>query len=154
MKLRLSALALGTVCGFVFGWARLTDPNSFHRMLALDSPRIYLLMAAAVGVAFIGARLLRGRRALLTGQRIDWQPARPNQSHVIGSVLFGIGWGVSNACPGPTAAQLGAGRLLAIPVMAGILAGVDLQPAIARATGRVRRRSDASIQAISAADVL
>jgi hypothetical protein len=48
MQLRVSALALGIVAGFVFSWARLTDPETFRRMLSLDSPRVYLLMAAAV----------------------------------------------------------------------------------------------------------
>jgi hypothetical protein len=46
----------------------MTNPRTFERMLALHSPRIYLLMGAAVGVAFAGACLLRGRRALLTGE--------------------------------------------------------------------------------------
>src|SRR5436190_11483718 len=133
MKLRLAALALGTVTGFVFAWARMTDPNTFHRMLALDSPHIYLLMCAAVAVAFTGARLLRGRRALLSGETIDWTITRPTRSHVVGSVLFGIGWGVSEACPGPTAAQLGAGRVLALAVATGVLVGVKLQPRLARA---------------------
>src|SRR5437868_13682337 len=102
MKLRLAALALGTVTGFVFAWARMTDPRTFQRMLSLDSPRIYLLMGAAVAVAFVGARLLRGRRALLTGEPINWATARPTGSHILGSVMFGIGWGISEACPGPT----------------------------------------------------
>jgi hypothetical protein len=77
----------------------MTDPETFHRMLSLDSPRIYLLMGATVAVAFVGARLLRGRRALLTGDRIDWSPTRPTGRHVAGSVLFGIGWGIAEACP-------------------------------------------------------
>src|ERR671935_118712 len=119
MRLRLAALALGVVTGFVFAWARLTDPDSFHRMLSLDSPRIYLLMAAAVAVAFVGARLLRGRRTLLTREPIDWRTSRPSRSHVTGSVLFGIGWGITDACPGPTAAQLGGGRMLALAGPAG-----------------------------------
>jgi hypothetical protein len=66
MQLRLAALALGLVTGFVFGWARLTDPETFHRMLALRSADIYLLMGAAVAVVFVGARLLRGHQALVT----------------------------------------------------------------------------------------
>src|SRR5436305_12699508 len=104
MTLRAAALALGIPTGFIISRARMTDPDRFHRMLALDSPRIYLLMCAAVAVAFVGARLLRGRRALLTGERINWTSARPTRSHVAGSVLFGSGWGISEACPGPTAA--------------------------------------------------
>ena len=154
MKLRLSGLALGIVTGFVFAWARLTDPNSFHRMLSLDSPRIYLLMAAAVAVAFVGARLIRGRRALLTGERIDWRAGRPTRGHVIGSVLFGIGWGITDACPGPTAAQLGGGRMLALAVAAGIGVGVRLQPWLARLPEQLRRAAPAGATAIPAGDVL
>jgi len=155
MKLRLAALALGIVTGFVFAWARMTDPNTFHRMLALDSARIYLLMAAAVSVAFAGARLLRGRRALLTGATISWTMTRPTKSHVVGSVLFGIGWGISEACPGPTAAQLGAGRVLALAVAAGVLVGVKLQPRLAGAAEPAAHRSSgAPIPAVQGADVL
>ncbi len=155
MKLRLSALALGIGTGFVFAWARLTDPNTFHRMLSLDSPRIYLLMGAAVAVAFVGARVLRGRRAFLTGERIDWRGGRPTRGHLIGSVLFGIGWGITDACPGPTAAQLGGGRVLGLAVAAGILVGVRLQPALARAVDeRARRDKERAAPVVPAADVL
>lgn len=154
MKLRLAALGLGTVTGFVFAWARMTDPNTFHRMLALDSPRMYLLMGAAVAVAFAGARLLRGRRALLTGEPIGWSTTRPTRSHIVGSVLFGVGWGISEACPGPTATQLGAGRVLALAVAAGVLVGVRLQPRLARAAEQARHTIDASIPAVQGADVL
>lgn len=153
MKLPLSALALGIVTGFVLGWARLTDPETFRRMLSLDSARVYLLMGAAVAVAFVGARLVRGRRALLTGEPIDWHGTRPKRSHLIGSALFGIGWGITDACPGPTAAQLGAGRMLALVVAAGIVAGVWLQPALARAFARQRQRAERH-SAVAAADVL
>jgi uncharacterized membrane protein YedE/YeeE len=153
MKLRLAALALGVLTGFVFAWARMTDPNTFHHMLALDSARIYLLMGAAVGVAFVGARLLRGRRALLNGEPIDWKPARPTRSHIVGSVLFGIGWGISEACPGPTAAQLGSGRVLALAVAAGVLVGVWAQPALAAVAERARQAED-SLSAVQGADVL
>jgi uncharacterized membrane protein YedE/YeeE len=154
MKLRVSALALGVVTGFVFSWARLTDPETFRRMLSLDSPRIYLLMGAAVAVAFVGARVVRRRRTLLTGEPIDWRPGRPTRSHLVGSVLFGIGWGITDACPGPTAAQLGAGRALALAVAAGIIVGVWLQPALARAAEHLRRTADAPIPGVQGADVL
>lgn len=154
MRLRMVALALGVVTGFVFSWARLTDPETFRRMLSLDSPRVYLLMAAAVGVAFVGARVLRGRRTVLTGVPIDWRPSRPTRSHVIGSALFGIGWGITDACPGPTAAQLGAGRAFALAVAAGIVAGVWLQPALVRRLEQLRQTREAPATGVQAADVL
>ena len=154
MGLRLSALALGAVTGFVFAWARMTDPDTFHRMLALRSPTIYLLMASAVATAFIGSRLLRGRRALLTGERIAWSTTRPSRDHLLGSVLFGVGWAVSAACPGPTAAQLGAGRVLAVAVAAGVAAGVGLHPRLASAADRLRRSPAPAPAVIQAADIL
>src|SRR5437763_8056014 len=152
MKLRLAALALGTATGFVFAWARMTDPNTFHRMLSLHSPRVYLLMGAAVAVAFVGARMLRGRRALLTGEPIRWTKTRPGRGYIVGSVLFGIGWGVSEACPGPTAAQLGSGRVLALAVTAGVVVGVWLQPKLARLPAQARAAAPAPT--IPATDVL
>jgi uncharacterized membrane protein YedE/YeeE len=160
MKLRVCALGLGVLTGFVFAWARMTDPKTFRRMLSLRSPRIYLLMCTAVSVAFVGARLLRGRRALLNGARIEWRSTRPTRAHVVGSVLFGVGWGISDACPGPIAAQLGSGRVLALAVAAGVLAGVKLQPALARAAVRAlesRGRApqvDLSVPTVPAAEVL
>jgi uncharacterized membrane protein YedE/YeeE len=154
MKLRLAALVLGIVTGFTFGWARMTDPRTFHAMLSLDSPRIYLLMGSAAAVAFVGARLLRGRRALLTGEPVSWAAARPTRSHIVGSILFGIGWGISEACPGPTAAALGAGRVLALAVAAGVLVGVKLQPALARVAERVSEGADSPIPVVQGADVL
>lgn len=152
MRLRLFAFMLGGVTGFVFGWARMTDPDTFHSMLALRSPTIYLLMASAVATAFIGARLIRGRRALLTGHAIAWTATPPSRGHLLGSVVFGIGWAVSAACPGPTTAQLGSGRILAVAVAGGIGVGVWLQPQLAAV--RSHRRSAPTASVIQAADVL
>src|SRR5437870_782929 len=154
MHLRFAALLLGIVAGFTFAWSRMTDPATFHAMLSLESPRIYLLMGAAVAVAFVAARLLRDRRTVLTGEPIGWQQARPTRTHVAGSVLFGIGWAISDACPGPTAAQLGAGRVLALAVAAGVLIGVRLQPRLARAAERATRTAETPIPVVQGADVL
>jgi uncharacterized membrane protein YedE/YeeE len=98
-------------------------------------------MGSAVAVAFVGARLLRGRRAPLTNELIDWRPSRPTRSHIVGSIAFGLGWALSNSCPGPTAAQLGAGRVLALAVGAGIAAGAAIQPMLVRHFAPARQSS-------------
>jgi len=54
--------------------------------------------------------------------------------------------------PGPTAAQLGSGRVLAVAVAAGIADGVRLQPVLASALDRARRSPAPTV--IQAADVL
>ena len=154
MRLRLAALALGIVAGLDFGWARLTDPNTFYRMFTFRSPAVYLLMGSAVAIAFVGARILRGRRSLLTGARIDWYSARTTRSHIVGSIIFGIGWGITEACPGPTAAQLGGGRIFALAVAGGVVAGVKLQPWLARLPEQRRQGASTPKNTIPAAEVL
>lgn len=124
MRLRSLALAVGTFCGFTFGWARLTDPATFHRMLTLRSPDVFLLMGVAAAVGTVGTTLLRGRRAPLTGELIARDPSRPERRHVAGGIVFGVGWGIVASCPGPLVAQLGSGRVLSLVALAGVLTGV------------------------------
>jgi uncharacterized membrane protein YedE/YeeE len=154
MPLRLAAFALGIVAGFVSGWARLTDPNTFYRMFTFQSPFVYLLMVSAVAITFVGARILRGRRTLLTGVRIDWHSARPTRSHIVGGIVFGIGWGITEACPGPLAAQLGGGRSYALAVAAGVVVGVKLQPSLAQFPMMRRQPTRTQASAIPTGDVL
>ena len=89
----------------------------------------------AVTTAFAGLWLLRHHapRALLTGERVQWEPVRPERRHVVGSALFGVGWGVAGACPGPIATQLGQGIAWGIPTTVGLIGGILL-------FGRMQRR--------------
>jgi hypothetical protein len=70
--MRPLGFVLGLVVGFDLAWARLTEPDVFHRMFALESATVYLLMGSAVAVAFAGSRLLRRRptAAQLGGGRV------------------------------------------------------------------------------------
>jgi len=62
-------------------------------------------------VETVGLWLLRRRRsqAVLTGARLTFPRDRLRRRQVIGSVLFGLGWGIADACPGPIATQVGDG---------------------------------------------
>lgn len=149
--MRALALAVGVGLGFVFDWARLTDPETFHRMLTLESAYVYLLMATAVVVAASGAWLLRRRtwRAPLTGELVTRHQAPIRREHVVGGVIFGIGWAISCSCPGPLVAQIGAGRLPAFATLAGACCGIALRTALNRRTAK----STAAVGRL-AADVL
>jgi uncharacterized membrane protein YedE/YeeE len=73
-----------------------------------------------VGTASLGLWLLR------RVGRVTWTPERPERRHVTGALIFGLGWGVSNACPGPIAAQLGPGIGWGAWTLTGVLLGVYL----------------------------
>jgi uncharacterized membrane protein YedE/YeeE len=134
MKLRLAGFATGLGFGFVLAWARLTDPSVIRNMLLLREPDVFLLMGSAIVVAALGCRVLRsaGVLAFVTGERIQWSALPPQRRHVVGSVLFGVGWSAAGTCPGPAAAMIGQGRLGGVFVVIGILVGVLLQPIISR----------------------
>ena len=128
MRGRLAVGAVGVVFGFVLAWSGMANPDVIRSGLLLDDFYLYGLFATALGTATVGLRLLRRfqARALLTREPIAWSVVRPARRHVVGSVLFGVGWAVSAACPGPIAAQLGGGAVWSLATLAGVLAGIKL----------------------------
>ena len=134
MRSRIVGLFLGVGTGFIFAWARLTDPAVIRNMLLLREADVFLFMGCAALVAGIGARLLRrsGAHALVTNEPIGWIVERPRASTVIGSVLFGAGWSIAATCPGPMAVMIGEGQVAGAVVVAGMIAGLTLQRAVVK----------------------
>ena len=128
MSPRVAAATIGVVFGVVLSWSGLTSPEVIRAGLLFEDAYLFGFFATAVSTAFAGLWILRRRapRALLTGERVQWEPIPPARRHVAGSILFGIGWGVSGACPGPIATQLGQGIAWAIPLSAGLVLGIVL----------------------------
>lgn len=94
---------------------------------------VFLIMGSAVAIAAIGVRVLKASsaRCIVTGEPVGWSVERPRTRHVAGSILFALGWTVAGTCPGPVAAMIGEGRLVGVPVVVGLLAGVTLQRMLA-----------------------
>lgn len=134
--LRATAAAIGVVFGFTLAWAGLAEPDVIRRALLLESAYLYEIFAVAVPLAFLGTRaLLHFRvRALVTGERVSWEKTPLQRRHVVGSAIFGTGWAISAACPGPVVAQLGAGILWSLATFAGLVVGIRLYLARQRRT--------------------
>jgi uncharacterized membrane protein YedE/YeeE len=122
--------AAGAVVGAVFGvtlcWTGMTSPDVIRGALLFEESYLFLFFGSAVLTATLGMQLVRGRRALLTGQRIEWGRERLQRRHIAGSLVFGAGWGIAHACPGPIATQLGQGIWWSVFTIAGVLLGVRL----------------------------
>jgi uncharacterized membrane protein YedE/YeeE len=125
---RRAAALVGVAFGFLLSWGQATSPDRIREMLLLEDPYLYLMLGSGVLVASAGVRLLRRARAhaLVTGEPVAWETLRPERRHVVGSVLFGTGWAVSDACPGPIAAQLGQGFAWSLFTLAGVVIGIAL----------------------------
>jgi uncharacterized membrane protein YedE/YeeE len=121
---RLAGLLVGLVFGVVLSWSGMSDPDVIRGALLFEESYLFLFFASAVLVATVGVRLLRGRRSLLTRERIDWRSTPVQRRHIAGSVLFGTGWALADACPGPIATQLGQGVVWSLFTLAGVVAGI------------------------------
>jgi uncharacterized membrane protein YedE/YeeE len=128
------AVGLGIAFGFALAWSGMTDPDLIRRMLLLEDLYFFLVMFSSMAVAFPALRALRRRhvRALLTGEPVSWTTSRPARRHVVGSVLFGVGWATSLSCPGPVAAQLGQGLGWSLFTITGIGTGILVHTRIQR----------------------
>jgi uncharacterized membrane protein YedE/YeeE len=120
--------AAGAVVGVVFGvtlcWTGMTSPDVIREALLFQDAYLFLFFGSAVLTGTLGMQLVRGRNALLTGRRIEWGRERLQRRHVAGSLMFGAGWGIADACPGPIATQLGQGIWWSVFTIAGVLLGV------------------------------
>jgi uncharacterized membrane protein YedE/YeeE len=118
------------VCGFVFGWGlfisgmmRPEKVLAFLDVFAIPSggwdPSLAVVMASALVVTGIGYALAR-RSTPIFAEKNQW-PAQSviDRRLVVGSILFGVGWGLVGLCPGPAIANL---ATLSVPVIVFIVA--------------------------------
>lgn len=128
MRTRVPGLLIGVVFGVVLCWSGMSSPNVIRSALLFEKSYLFLFFASAVATATIGLRVLRAQqqRALLVDTPLSWKPERPERRHVIGSLVFGTGWGIADACPGPIATQVGQGIAWSLFTLAGVTFGVYL----------------------------
>jgi uncharacterized membrane protein YedE/YeeE len=117
------------LCGLVFGAGLLISgmlqPDkvlAFLDVFGAWDPSLAVVMAAALAVSIPGFMLATGRSQPLLAARNFW-PARNDIDRplVVGSALFGIGWGLVGLCPGPaleSLATLSPGVLVFVAAMA------------------------------------
>ena len=100
-------------------------------MLRLMEPDVFLIMGSGIATATIGTRLLRrGRaRAWAGGEPVSWKTALPERRHVVGSILFGVGWSIACVCPGPAAVLMGRGEISGFVTAAGMMIGIAIRDA-------------------------
>ncbi len=119
---------LGFVLGLLFGallvLVRVHEYQTIHDMLMLRDPYVFLLMGSAVGTAMPLLWLLRRRRWVTPfGGPLEPERNTVERKHIAGSAVFGAGWAITGACPGPLFALLGSGVGVMAVVAAAALVG-------------------------------
>lgn len=130
MKLKLSALLAGLIFGLgliVSGMANPAKVLAFLDLAGAWDPSLALVMAGAIVVGMPGFLVARGLPRSLLQQPLQLPTARHiDRRLVLGSLLFGAGWGLAGICPGPALVLLGAGQSSALLFVAAMLAGMQL----------------------------
>lgn len=118
-------LALGIAFGFVLSASEVISWYRIQEMFRFQSFHLYGIIGSAVMVGAASLWLLRRLGAHdIDGHSIAYQTKQPSRyRYWLGGSLFGMGWGLTGACPGPILALLGHGVWSAGIVLAGALAG-------------------------------
>lgn len=126
----LSSLLAGLVFGLgliVSGMANPAKVLGFLDLAGLWDPSLAFVMAGAIVVGFFAFLLANKRRNSLLGVEMKLPAAGSvNRRLVIGSLLFGMGWGLAGFCPGPGLVALGMGEPKAAVFVLAMLAGMGL----------------------------
>jgi uncharacterized membrane protein YedE/YeeE len=86
---------------------------------------MYLIISVAISVAMLSMFLIKRLEIKsVDGMPIKYEPKPYHTGVIVGGMLFGVGWAITGACPGPIYAQIGAGTWMALFTFAGAMLGM------------------------------
>lgn len=120
----LKYLAVGVLFGIVFVKAEIISWFRMQEMFQFTSFHMYGVIGTAVVVGAISVFLIKRLNIkTLSGEKPVYQPKELTKGSVFGSLLFGFGWAMTGACPGPLFAQIGTGTAVVALTLLSALAG-------------------------------
>jgi len=128
------------IAGLLFGigllLSGLTDPGKVTAFLDVAGawdPSLALVMAGAIAVGFFAFAAARRRTTSYLGGAMQLPASDDIDSRVlIGSLVFGVGWGLVGFCPGPAVVATGAGHWQALVFTLAMLGGMAVHELGAR----------------------
>lgn len=118
-------LVLGILFGIVFTKSEVVSWFRIQEMFRFEAFHMYGIIGSAIVVAAISVQLIeRFDVTTMSGESISIPPKQwSNYRYWIGGVLFGVGWALLGACPGPIFALIGAGYPVIIVALLSAVAG-------------------------------
>jgi uncharacterized protein len=121
----INALLIGAYLGILFIKSEVASWQRIHDMFLFKEARMYLIICLAIVVAMSSMLVIKAfHLKSIDGKVIKYEPKPYHTGVVIGSMLFGAGWAITGACPGPIYAQIGAGACMALFTFAGAMLGM------------------------------
>lgn len=123
----VAVLLVGIYFGIVLTKSEVVRWQRVHDMFLFKEPFMYLIIGTGVVVAGLSMFLMKKLNAKsIDGKLIVYEPKPFHAGIVLGGMLFGAGWAITGACPGPIYAQIGGGAWMALFTLAGAMAGTFL----------------------------
>jgi uncharacterized membrane protein YedE/YeeE len=120
----LKYLIVGVLFGIVFAKAEVISWFRIQEMFRLQSFHMYGVIGSAVAVGALSVFLIkRFNIKTIYGEKIEFHPKTFNKGQIFGALLFGFGWAITGACPGPLFAQIGTGATVIIITLISAIAG-------------------------------
>jgi uncharacterized membrane protein YedE/YeeE len=117
-------LIVGILFGIVFVKAEIISWFRIQEMFRLQSFHMYGVIGSAVVVGMISVFLIKKFNIkTIAGEIVDFHPKKFQKGQVYGGLIFGLGWAITGACPGPLFAQIGSGYVVVIATLLSAVAG-------------------------------
>src|ERR1700704_4720249 len=120
LKFLIAGIIFGMLLikGEVISWFRIQE------MFRLQSFHMYGIIGSAVIVGMISILLIKKfHLKTINKKEIVIQPKKFQKGNIYGGLLFGFGWAITGACPGPLFAQIGSGATVVIVTLLSAVAG-------------------------------
>ncbi|MGH2553437.1 MAG: DUF6691 family protein [Chitinophagaceae bacterium] len=120
LKFLLAGMLFGIflVKSEVIAWFRIQE------MFRLQSFHMYGIIGSAIVVGMISILLIKKFNIKsIEGEKIKLEPKKFNKGQIFGGLIFGLGWAITGACPGPLFAQIGSGAMVIIVTLLSAIAG-------------------------------
>jgi uncharacterized membrane protein YedE/YeeE len=136
MTQRFSEFLVGLLFGLGLILAGMTDPGKVIGFLDLAGqwdPSLAFVMGGAIAVGIFAFTAARKRTLNFLGGAMHLPTSRDiDRRLVVGSLVFGAGWGVAGFCPGPALVSMAAGQPKAVVFVVAMLAGMAIFEVIER----------------------
>ncbi|OJV13955.1 MAG: transporter [Dyadobacter sp. 50-39] len=117
-------LIVGVLFGIVFVKAEVISWFRIQEMFRIQSFHMYGIIGSAVLIGALSVWLIKTFKIkTIHGEEITFSDKKFNRGQIYGGLTFGLGWGLTGACPGPLFAQIGVGATVVIVTLLSAIAG-------------------------------
>jgi uncharacterized membrane protein YedE/YeeE len=121
---KLQFLVLGFIFGVILIKAEVVSWFRIQEMFRFQSFQMYGIIGSAVIIGIISVWIIKKYNIkTIFGDVIKIAPKEYTKGNVFGGLIFGFGWAMTGACPGPLYALIGSGLLIIIVVLLSAIAG-------------------------------